>query len=82
MVSDRLSAINDTREKGKTEHCLHDVAMSGLAMMFFQDPSLLQFQRRMEEAKQTSNLKSLLHAPLSLKILACVRYSMRLTPII
>jgi len=59
MVSDRLIAINDTREKGKTEHCLHDVAMSGLAMMFFQDPSLLQFQKRMEEVKQTSNLKSL-----------------------
>lgn len=58
-ISARLEAINDMREKGKTHHCLHDVAMSGLAMMFFQDPSLLQFQKRMEEVKQTSNLKSL-----------------------
>jgi hypothetical protein len=33
--------------------------MAGLAMMFFQDPSLLQFQKRMEEVKQTSNLKTL-----------------------
>jgi len=58
-VSARFEAINDPREEGKTHHCLHDVAMSGLAMMFFQDPSLLQFQKRMEEVKQTSNLKSL-----------------------
>lgn len=59
MVSGRLTAVKDTRQKEKTQHCLHDVAMSGLAMMFFQDPSLLQFQKRMEEVKQTSNLKSL-----------------------
>lgn len=59
MVSGRLTAVKDTRQKEKTHHCLHDVAMSGLAMMFFQDPSLLQFQKRMEEVKQTSNLKSL-----------------------
>lgn len=58
-ISARLEAISDPREKGKTHHCLHDVAMSGLAMMFFQDPSLLQFQKRMEEVKQTSNLKNL-----------------------
>jgi hypothetical protein len=58
-ISARLQSINDTRERKKIEHCLHDVAMSGLAMMFFQDPSLLQFQKRMEEVKQMSNLKSL-----------------------
>jgi hypothetical protein len=33
--------------------------MSGIAMMFFQDPSLLRFQKRMEKVKQSSNLKSL-----------------------
>jgi hypothetical protein len=59
MVSGRFTTVKDTRQKEKTLHCLHDVAMSGLAMMFFQDPSLLQFQKRMEEVKQTSNLKSL-----------------------
>lgn len=58
-ISARLKAIDDSREKGKIQHCLHDVAMSGLAMMFFQDPSLLQFQKRMEEVRQTSNLQAL-----------------------
>jgi hypothetical protein len=35
--------------------------MSGFATMYFQDPSLLQFQRRMEDARQTSNMKGLFH---------------------
>jgi hypothetical protein len=46
-------------QEGKVAHKVHDAVMSGLAMMFFQDPSLLQFQKRMEEVKQTSNLKTL-----------------------
>jgi hypothetical protein len=33
--------------------------MSGFAMMYFQDPSLLVFQRRMQEANQRNNLKTL-----------------------
>lgn len=33
--------------------------MSGFAMMYFQDPSLLQFQRRMEEANQQNNLRNM-----------------------
>jgi hypothetical protein len=40
---------------------MHDVCMSGFAMMFFQDPSLLQFQRRMEDEVHANNLKSLFH---------------------
>jgi hypothetical protein len=42
-------------------HSVHDVVMCAYAMMYFQDPSLLQFQKRMEDAKQTSNLKNLFH---------------------
>jgi hypothetical protein len=33
--------------------------MCAFSMMYFQDPSLLQFQRRMEDAKETSNLETL-----------------------
>ena len=58
-VSSRVTEIPDGRQEGKITHKVHDVVMSGLAMMFFQDPSLLQFQKRMEEVKQTSNLKTL-----------------------
>ena len=33
--------------------------MCAFSMMYFQDPSLLQFQRRMEDAQETSNLETL-----------------------
>jgi hypothetical protein len=33
--------------------------MSALAMMFFQDPSLLSFQRRMQDSMQCNNLKTM-----------------------
>jgi hypothetical protein len=59
IVASRLKAIPDIRQEGKVAHSVHDVIMSGLAMMYFQDPSLLQFQKRMEEARETSNLKTL-----------------------
>jgi hypothetical protein len=29
-------------------HSIHDVFNSGIAMMFFQDPSIPQFQKRLE----------------------------------
>ena len=40
---------------------MHDVFMSAFAMMFFQDPSLLQFQQRMEDEAHVNNLKTLFH---------------------
>lgn len=43
------------------DHSVHDVVMCAFATMYFQDPSLLQFQKRMGDARETSNLKSLFH---------------------
>jgi hypothetical protein len=51
--------IEDNRQSGKVEHDLHDCLMGALAMMFFQDPSLLSFQRRMQDRMQHSNLKNM-----------------------
>jgi hypothetical protein len=59
MLSRRLSSVTDTRQKSKTDHMMHDVLMSGFAMMFFQDPSLLQFQQRMEDEAHMNNLTTL-----------------------
>jgi hypothetical protein len=58
-VSEIFLKIDDTRQSGKVEFELHDCLMSALAMMFFQDPSLLSFQRRMQDRMQCSNLKSM-----------------------
>lgn len=56
-----FSALTDHRQEAKKDHTIHDVAMSAFAMMFFQDPSLLQFQQRMEEEAQMNNLRTLFH---------------------
>jgi len=61
MLSERFRLIPDGRQEAKTHHEMHDVCMSAFAMMFFQDPSLLQFQRRMEEEAHGNNLKTLFH---------------------
>jgi hypothetical protein len=48
--------IEDHRQVEKVDYCLHDVLMSGFAMMYFQDPSILGFQRRLQEHIQLNNL--------------------------
>ena len=57
--SEHLESMNDHRLKGRCTHSLHDAFMSGFACMFFQDPSLAQFQKRLDEAENNSNLRTL-----------------------
>lgn len=58
-LSEFFGQIADHRQQAKVGYCLHDCLMSALAMMFFQDPSVLSFQRRMQDSMQSNNLKSL-----------------------
>lgn len=51
--------IPDWRQKGKVTISVHDAMMSGFACMYFQDPSLLQFQIRMQEDQHRNNLNTL-----------------------
>jgi hypothetical protein len=57
-LSEHFFQIDDLRQQSKLDHQLHDCLMAGFAMMFFQDPSLLEFQRRMEEKSRFSNLSN------------------------
>ena len=57
-LSKHFLSINDLRQQSKLDYQLHDCLMSGFAMMFFQDPSILESQRRLEEQSQFSNLSS------------------------
>jgi hypothetical protein len=57
-LSELFEAIDDSRQSGKIDYTLHDCLMSTLAMMFFQDPSVLSFQRRMQDSMQSNNLKT------------------------
>lgn len=59
VLSEKARALPDSRQEGKVLHSIHSAVMCSFAAMYFQDPSLLQFQRRMEDAEETSNLKTL-----------------------
>jgi len=59
QASEIFRGITDGRQKRKISISIHDAMMSGLACMYFQDPSLLQFQKRLEEEQHENNLKTL-----------------------
>ena len=58
-MSKMFRSIPDKRQRAKVSIDLHDALMSGFACMHFQDPSLLQFQTRMQEEQHQSNLRTL-----------------------
>ena len=59
ILSKRFREFEDWRDKNRTEYLLHDFLMSGFAMMYFQDPSLLAFQGRLQKAYNLNNLKTM-----------------------
>lgn len=58
-MSSHFNTIADPRQAGKCSYSYHDVLMSAFACMYFQDPSLVQFQKRLEEQHGLSNLQTL-----------------------
>jgi hypothetical protein len=56
-LSERLQGIYDHRQTGKTRHTIHDVFMSGFAMMYFQQrKSRKQGQRPFIDISQDVNI--------------------------
>lgn len=49
----------DKRDKTRIDYSLSDIVISNFAMMFFQDASMLQFQKKMQEEYHCSNLQNL-----------------------
>jgi hypothetical protein len=58
-LSEHFMQIDDRRQSAKVDYSLHDCLMSGLAMMFFQDPSVLTFQQRLQDGIHKNNLTTL-----------------------
>jgi hypothetical protein len=58
-LSETFKSIPDWRQQTKLSISLHDALMSGFACMHFQDLSLLQFQKRMQEEQHRNNLATL-----------------------
>lgn len=58
-IAEVFHRIDDRRQSAKVQFGVPDCLLSALAMMFFQDPSLLSFQRRMQDRMQSNNLKTI-----------------------
>lgn len=58
-MSEVFLQIPDARQQKKISISQHDALMSGFACMHFQDSSLLQFQKRMQEDQHKNNLRTL-----------------------
>jgi hypothetical protein len=51
--------LEDSRAADQLRYPLQDTLLSGFALMFFQHPSLLQFQRAMEHKRRRCNLQTI-----------------------
>ena len=58
-LSQHINTSTDSRKSSASQYTQHDVVMSGFACMYFQDPSLVQFQQRLETSRGRSNLQTL-----------------------
>jgi hypothetical protein len=59
VLSTTFGRIPDTRCPDRVDYSLHDTLMSGFAMLFFQHPSLLEFQRKMQQRRGRCNLETI-----------------------
>lgn len=53
-----IDLIADQRQASKVSYALRDCYLSGFAMFYLQDPSLLEFQRRFQQTIQSNNLST------------------------
>ena len=59
LLATTFNAVDDPRVADQLSYPLHETLMSGFALMFFQHPSLLQFQRAMEQKRRRCNLQTI-----------------------
>ena len=58
-LSSTFQGLDDPRAAERLDYSLPDTLMSGFALMFFQHPSLLQFQRAMQQKRRRCNLETI-----------------------
>lgn len=51
--------MHDPRQIAKCDYSQHDAVMSAFGCMYFQDPSFLAYQKRLDNKYQSSNIKTL-----------------------
>jgi hypothetical protein len=58
-MAGNIKQIDDNRQQSKVDYSMHDCVMSVFAMMYLQDPSILAFQRRIQDRIQKNNLNTI-----------------------
>jgi hypothetical protein len=58
-LSTTFQGLADPRASDRPAYSLHSTLRSGFALMFFQHPSLLQFQRTMQHKRRRCTLETL-----------------------
>ena len=59
LLSTTFRQVPDPRRPDRVDYSVHDTLLSGFAMMFFQHPSLLEFQRKMQQRRGRGNLETI-----------------------
>jgi hypothetical protein len=59
LLATTFGAVDDPRAAEQLSYSLPDTLLSGFAVMFFQHPSLLQFQRAREKKRRRCNLQTI-----------------------
>ena len=59
LLATTFGTVDEPRAADQLTYPLHDTLLSGFAMMFFQHPSLLQFQRAMQQKRRRCNLETI-----------------------
>ena len=59
-LSAGINQIPDARQPGKVRYTLHDAFLAAFGCMYFQDPSLLAFQKRLREPQHRDNLETIM----------------------
>lgn len=59
MMASTFRQMPDTRVSGGGDYSMHDALMSAFAMFFFQEPSMLAYQRKLEELTHRNNLATM-----------------------
>jgi len=59
LLATTFGELEDPRTADQLTYPLHDTLLSGFALMFFQHPSLLQFQRAMQQKRRRCNLETI-----------------------
>ena len=59
-MKETFSKVSDSRQAGKVKYSMEEILSSAFGCFYFQEPSFLQYQLKMQEGTSQSNISSIL----------------------